>query len=567
MTISGPLKLGIIIASLAVMGLASRESVPQGVQGAAPGSRSLLSNYVASQFAQSTDDLDSATIYVDAVLESDPANPVLLRRAFELNLGAGKMDRALVLAQRIYKSDPTHATAAMLLMSEALRTGQLDAAEAYTKGLPTSGIEGFLTPLVRAWIAQGRRQLDVIPTELEKLDNVPAFRSYLQEHRGYLALSTGDPRAAIAALGPLVAEQSGGGMRVREAIAASQLAQGNREAAVAVIAAGRSISTAPLVDVLLKQAAAGTLSTPVASPRQGVGQLFLRTGIDLGSERATPLALVLLRMASLLTPDYPDVWLALADVLVQADQTGAALKALAKVPASSPLALEATLTQARIHDAAEAPDQALGILEKLAAQNPDSIAVITQKADVLRRLERFAEAAKLYSRSLELSGPASPERWQLLYMRGVSLERSQQWDAAEADLKAALALRPDDPNILNYLGYSWVEQSRNLDQAKAMLDRAVALRPADGFITDSLGWAHYVSGNYEEAVRLLEAAVAAEPGDPTINDHLGDAYWKTGRLIEARFRWKAALAAKPEPDKVAALQSKVDFGLDTLAGR
>lgn len=564
MAVSTPVKLAIIAASLMVMGLASRDQVAQQRW---QGQRSTLSNYVASQFAQSTDDLEGASGYVSSVLKADPDNPVLLRHAFELNLGAGRIDVALDLAGRIYRTDPSSSTAGLLLMAEALRTGKLDEAERYTKGMATAGIEGFLVPIIRAWIAHDRNQPDQVQAELAKLDDVPAFRSYLREHRGYLALAEGKPREAVLVLTPLVAESTGGGMRVRQAIASALALQGDMATARSILESGRSIATAPLVDGLVKQLdERRKVDNPVASLRQGVAQLFLRTGIDLGSERATPLALVLLRLASHLAPEYPDVWLASADVLVQAEQNAAAFAALRRVPASSPLALEAALAMARIHDSAEASDQALAVLDDVLRRAPDSPAVVTQKADVLRRLERYDEAAALYTKALALTGPKASERWLLLYMRGVCFERAKQWDKAEADLQAARALRPDDPNILNYLAYSWVEQRRNLDEAKEMLVRAVALRPEDGFIIDSLGWAHYVAGDYEKAVQLLEQAVAAEPGDPTINDHLGDAYWKTGRILEARYRWKAALASKPEPERIAQIERKIDFGLTSLAG-
>src|SRR5690606_33991930 len=141
-----------------------------------------------------------------------------------------------------------------------------------------------------------------------------------------------------------------------------------------------------------------------------------------------------------------------------------------------------------------------------------------------------------------------PHQWTLFYFRGIAYERAKQWDKAEADLLQALALFPEQPHVLNYLGYSWVDQGMHLDEAMDMIARAVELRPNDGYIVDSLGWAHYRLGNYEEAVRELERAVELRPEDPVINDHLGDAYWKVGRRLEARFQWAHARDLDPEPD-------------------
>ena len=102
----------------------------------------------------------------------------------------------------------------------------------------------------------------------------------------------------------------------------------------------------------------------------------------------------------------------------------------------------------------------------------------------------------------------------LYYFRGICFERTKQWPKAEADFKQALQLYPDEPLVLNYLGYSWVDQGVNLDEAFKMLRRAVDLKPTDGYIVDSLGWADFKLGHYDEAARELERAVELKPGRP-----------------------------------------------------
>ena len=142
----------------------------------------------------------------------------------------------------------------------------------------------------------------------------------------------------------------------------------------------------------------------------------------------------------------------------------------------------------------------------------------------------------------------------MFYFRGICYERSKQWPQAEADLKKALQLYPDQPLVLNYLGYSWIDQGVNLDEGMNMIRRAVEQRPDDGYIVNSLGWANFRIGNYDEAVKELERAVELKPDDPTINDHLGDAYWRVGRVLEARFQWShakrpEARAGRPAEDR------------------
>jgi len=159
-----------------------------------------------------------------------------------------------------------------------------------------------------------------------------------------------------------------------------------------------------------------------------------------------------------------------------------------------------------------------------------------------------------------------PERrhWFLFYVRGIAYERSGRWEEAERDFRKALELEPDQPNVLNYLGYSLVEKGIKLDEALEMIRKAVEKRPNDGYITDSLGWALYRLGRYEEAVEPMERAVELTPLDPVINDHLGDVYWMVGRKREARFQWKRALSFGPDEKDAARIRRKLEVGLDKV---
>ena len=157
-----------------------------------------------------------------------------------------------------------------------------------------------------------------------------------------------------------------------------------------------------------------------------------------------------------------------------------------------------------------------------------------------------------------------PRSWQIIYAKGISLERGGKWEQAEPLLQQALKLQPDQPQVLNYLGYSWIDRGEKLKEALSLIDRAVAQRPDDGYVVDSLGWAYYRLGDYQTAVYYLEHAVELKADDPTINDHLGDAYWRIGRRLEARFQWSHALAYKPSDDEAKAIKLKLEGGLADL---
>ena len=189
--------------------------------------------------------------------------------------------------------------------------------------------------------------------------------------------------------------------------------------------------------------------------------------------------------------------------------------------------------------------------------------------DVLRAREDWAGAIAAYDRALERVPEDTQMRWVLYYSRGIAHERSGDMAASEADFRAALAVNPEQPQVLNYLGYSLVEQHRNLDEALDMIERAVAASPDSGYIVDSLGWVFYRLGRYNEAVGQMERAVELLAVDPVVNDHLGDVYWAVGRHREAEFQWRRAISfvdptdvdGEADPER---MRRKLDMGLDKV---
>jgi tetratricopeptide (TPR) repeat protein len=198
------------------------------------------------------------------------------------------------------------------------------------------------------------------------------------------------------------------------------------------------------------------------------------------------------------------------------------------------------------------------LLRDMVQRQPDRADAALALADIYRENRRYPEAISAYDEAIGRMPRLEHQHWPVLYGRAIAHKRMEQWSAAEADFLHALALEPEQPFVLNYLGYSWVERGTNIDRAKSMIERAVELRPGDGYIIDSLGWVLYQLGEYEGAVRHLERATELQPDDPTINDHLGDAYWLAGRRHEARFQWQRALTFKPEPDLQARLEDKLN---------
>ena len=173
--------------------------------------------------------------------------------------------------------------------------------------------------------------------------------------------------------------------------------------------------------------------------------------------------------------------------------------------------------------------------------------------------KKYIESINLYSKIID--DVLEENKWSIFYSRGIAYERIDNWKKAEADLKMAMKLQPNDPYVINYLAYSWLDRNINIEMALDLLEKAVELEPSDGYILDSLGWAYYLSNSIEQSIYFLEKAVSFLPNDPTLNDHLGDAYWKSGRYEEAQSQWKRVLIIDPEFKTKDVVKKKIEFGI------
>jgi tetratricopeptide (TPR) repeat protein len=316
-----------------------------------------------------------------------------------------------------------------------------------------------------------------------------------------------------------------------------------------------------IVDAIAKLKKGETLPPLVGSAAAGGAEALYGLGASLGRRGGEDLGLVYLQLALYLSHDHPLALLSLADLYESLKKPDLAIKAYERIPQSSPLHRNAAIQMATDLDALDRTDEAEKKLQELVEENPDDLEAVLALGGVLRGHKKFAECADVYSKGIDLIGKPEKANWVIYYFRGMCYERSRQWPKAEADLKKALDLYPDQPQVLNYLGYSWIDQGVNLDGGMAMIKKAVQQKPDDGYIVDSLGWAYYKLGQYGEAVKQLERAIELKPQDPTINDHLGDAYWQVGRKLEAHFQWAHARDLKPEPEDLPKIEAKLKNGL------
>ena len=521
----------------------------------------LAGAYLAGQSAAARNDSVEASRYLAAVLLRDPQNAPVAELALQHQLIAGLIPDAERSAERLLQVEPSHRMANMVLAARDIRRGRFEAVRERLVAVP-EGFHPLAAAMFDAWAAYGAGDAAAADAALTALGDTGLLGAFGGFHRGLLLLAQGRADEALAVLDAVRTTIGARSARIIAAEGLALQALGRVEEAASLYA---EFAGEPALDAAAARLAAGAAPQPlVGTASEGVAEaLFGLAGLMTGDDdRRSGLAHA--RLALSLRPDLEAATMLAAGMFSAEGKHRMAADLLAAIPENSPNALRARIAQAEAQQGLDDLDAARATLSALAERHPERAEVHIALGDLLRRTEAWLPCAEAYTAAVDLLRAADRLNWPLLYQRGICNERGGLWDAAEADFKAALDLEPDQPLVLNYLGYSWVELGRHLEEAKAMIERAVEQRPDDGFITDSLGWVLYRMGDHEGAVEWLEKAVELEPTDPILNDHLGDALWMVGRRMEARFQWKRARSFDPTEKDLARIRRKLEVGLDVV---
>jgi tetratricopeptide (TPR) repeat protein len=520
--------------------------------------------YLAGRHAQEKRDYAAATSWYEDALRTDPESPELISRTFLMEASEGRFDRARLLAEQALKLDPTDALAQLILLIERIKTGDKAGALALAEALPTEGVHRFLGPLARAWTRVALGDTVGADAALRQLDKFNGFTPLEYYQLGLLYDFAGQPDTAEENFRKTLDMTGQLNWRLTEAIANFYQRHGRPDMADALYQRFiKDNSGSELAESVLAHKPAEPPPL-INTAEEGLAEALFDLASVVNQPETIDLALLYTRCALQLRPDLPLAQLLLSDVLSAQNKPEVSLAILSKFLPNSPYAWSARLRVAANLEMLERTDDAIAHLKEMSAEAPTRAGGEMQLGDLLRAKKRFSEAVDAYDEAIRrLQASRMPERWSLFYSRGIALERSGQWKLSEADLLHALELKPDQPLVLNYLGYSWIDKEENLERGLKMIEKAVELRPEDGYIVDSLGWAHYRLGDYPSAVQYLEKAIELVPEDPTINDHLGDAYWQSGRPSEARFQWRRALQFGPEKDEIKPIEAKLDGGIVT----
>ena len=530
---------------------------------------SALGSYLIGRHAHARGDYATAARHLQRALSEDPDNAALLRRTVSLLVADARTGEATALSRRLVAVDERARLARLVLALQEARGGDFDGALSYIDPIPREGVYALLLPLIEGWLHTGTGSEAAALTALAPLAERDLYRPFFLFHAGLMHDLAGRWPEAEALLREAVALSS----RPHRPMAAlgSLLTRDGRvgEARAAYERYRTQNSENTRVERTLALAESDAMMAPfVSDARQGLAEALLAAAAALPQREIGDAGVIYARLALFLRDDLDAARFVIGEILEEAGRPDAAIAAYRSIPAESDYAWAAQLRAANSLAHLDRLDDAVAALRAMADERPDRSDAAAALGDALGMQKRYEEAAAAYDGAIGRIAAVEKRHWRLFYARGIAFERMGAWPRAEADFLHALELEPDQPLVLNYLGYSWIEQRHNLEEAKAMIEKAVALRPDNGYIVDSLGWAAYRLGAYEEAVRQLEKAVELQAGDPIINDHLGDAYWRVGRLNEARFQWQRVLTLEPEDELAGQIRSKLTDGLpaDAEAG-
>lgn len=520
--------------------------------------------YLAARVAGNSSDYLAAANWFTRALIVDPSNPALLESSVIALIALGDFRAAAEDARRLLQTGSKSQVGQIALLTEQAAS---DDFEAILRDAKAGASVGALPDgLIAAWAELGSGRMTEALAGFDSLAEVEGMQAFGLYHKALALASAGDFEGAD----DILSGRASGTLQVmrRGVIAHAQiLSQLERnDDAKALLDRTFSGDGDPGIDVIRAKLTAGeTLPYDIArNAKDGIAEVFFTIATAMNGEAEIGFTLIHARVAAYLRPDHTDAVLLTAGLLEAQGQPDLATAAYAQIAPADPAFHVAEIGRAEALYATGKKEAAIEVLTGLTRSHAAVLGVHLALGDALRRDEKFAAAIGAYDAAIALTTKADARHWVLYYSRAICKERQADWTGAEADFRQALVLQPDQPQVLNYLGYSFIDRNENLEEALGMIERAVAAEPDSGYIVDSLAWALYRLGRFEDAVAPMEKASLLEPVDPVVTDHLGDVYWAVGRKLEAEFQWQRAASFEPTEKDAARIKRKLEVGLDVV---
>ena len=522
---------------------------------------SVLGNYLAGRHAERAKNYSLAARLFSRVDTKEPKTRKIQQRLLFSLMAAGEINQAVVIAKQMARSGEISSITSLTLFADAIGSKNFKKAIKVLDQTTVSAITDFTIPLLRAWTMVAMGDYKKAISGLEPLTRIQGFEPMRLHHIALIEDFKGNKIVADQAY--IKALDKSKSIRTLQAYGRFLERSGRRTEAYNLYTKyqTRQGLENQMKEEIFKFDTGLQRKGMIRTSSEGIAEVMFNLAGTFTQSRSFDLALVFCRLAIWIKPEFPMAKMLLGNLLEIMDRPEEALNVFKSVDEASTSAWESKLRQAELLNSLGRKSSAEKTLLMMANQRSEDMSALTRLGDIFRGIKDFEKAANVYTEAIKRTVLIQKPSWSLLYSRGIAYERSKKWYLAEKDFLDALELSPNQPYLLNYLGYSWVDRGLNLDSAKRMIEKAVRLRPNDGYIVDSLGWVLYRLGDFESATVYLERAISLYPQDPTINDHLGDAYWRVGRTREAEFQWERALSFGPEPEQISNIRKKLRQGL------
>ena len=516
---------------------------------------SLYGNYLAGRIAHIRQDYNSAAKYYIKTIDKGIINSEILGRTYIILASQGKLDEAVKYANLAREQGDENNFIDVINASYSFKQKEYQKAREQLGNINEASYKNLIAPLFNAWSYVGEENFEEAKKALDKIANVDEMKTVYRLHRGLIAEYFNQPDEAEKFYNEIINDKNNDmSFRALQIISNFFVRHNKKDKALAMIAkyygAGNLKEMLSSLSDKIKEG--NKTTAPIVKTAEiGVSEVFLEIALLFKSIAAGyDYAQMYMAISQYFNENNDIAKIAMADIFEERLMYDDANKYYDSIMKKSEMYYSAQIKKANNLSTEKKYDEAIKVLKKLLKDNPKNFQILFNLGDVLRISNNQEDAIRYYNEAIDSIFYESEKYWPIYYALAISYDRNNEWTKAEENLEKALKISNRNPQVLNYLGYSWLKSETNIDKAAALILEAYEKEPNDGVIMDSLGWGYFKTGDYENAILYLEKASELNPQNAVISDHLGDAYWLGGRKNEAIFLWKQALTQKEEQEEL-----------------